>query len=142
MLRRREQAYISQEADQTQDDVKIRILDPPRLPISPAGPNRVLFLSVVLLAAIGLGGGLAVLMSQLNRRILDTVDLKEISGLNVLGSVGMKQNRQHRRQRRTEVAVFATGLFGLISAYLAQIFLYQQGIAVHEKLTSIVGTII
>ena len=142
LLKRREQAYISQEADQTQDDVKIRILDPPRLPISPAGPNRVLFLSVVLLAAIGLGAGLAVLMSQLNRRILDTVDLKEITGLNVLGSVGMRQNRQHRRQRRTEVAVFATGLFGLISAYLAQIFLYQQGIAVHEKLTSIVGTII
>ena len=142
LLKRREQAYLSQEADQTQDDVKIRILDPPRVPFAPSGPNRILLLSVVMLLALGLGAGLAVLMSQLNRRVIDTTDLKEITGLNVFGAVGMKHNRQHIRQRRAEIAVFATSLFVLFSAYIVQILLYQSGILIHEKLGALVRTVI
>lgn len=40
LLTRREQARLSQEADLTTDDIQFKVIDPPRKPLEPSGPNR------------------------------------------------------------------------------------------------------
>ena len=44
---RLEQARLGREADTNTESVQFRVIDPPRVPINPSGPNRVLFSSAV-----------------------------------------------------------------------------------------------
>jgi protein tyrosine kinase modulator len=142
LLERRELAHMSQEADAAVDDVKIKIIEPPRVPLSAAGPPRLLFISFTLAVSLVLGGAVSFVLSQLNPRIIGDVDLRSVTLLPVLGAVGMTENPVHRRQRRMELAVFGMSLSGLIAVYVGQVVLLQSGIDLHEKLTSIIGGVL
>jgi polysaccharide chain length determinant protein (PEP-CTERM system associated) len=141
LLKRRELAYMSQEADQSEDDVKVKIIEPPRVPLLPTGPNRLLFASVVLLVGLGVGGALSAVLSQMNPRIIDVPDLKDITGLPVLGVISMSSSPLHRQQRRYELMAFSAGLAGLIMVYIGQIVLLVMGIDLHGKISSVIGMI-
>ena len=117
LLRRRESARLSQEVDQQADDVKLKVIDPPRVPILPIGPNRVQMMSMVLVAALGAGVALAFLLSQINPRFYSADELKEITQLPILGTVSLVFSERQRTERRMELAVFALMLLGLISIY-------------------------
>ena len=54
---------MSQSANSTGDNVKFKVIDPPRLPVIPAGSKRMLFSVVILLFALVIGGGVAFLLS-------------------------------------------------------------------------------
>ena len=142
LLQRREQAYMSQEADATTDDVKIKIIEPPRVPLNSVGPPRLLLISMTLIVALGLGGALAFVLSQLNPRIIGDADLKLVTPLPVLGAVGMIENPVHRRQRRMELALFGLSISGLVAVYVGQVLLLQSGIDLHEKITAVIGVVL
>tara|TARA_R110002095_G_scaffold213947_1_gene205269 strand:- start:152 stop:1738 length:1587 start_codon:yes stop_codon:yes gene_type:complete len=139
LLKRRELAYMSQEADATTDDVKIKVLEPPRMPVSPVGPPRLLLVSMTLLVALGLGGAASFVLSQLNPRIIGDTDLTMVTELPVLGAVGMSENPGHKRQRRMEFALFGLSMLGIVAVYSAQILLFQAGINLHEKIILMTG---
>jgi len=141
LLKRRELAYMAQEADQSEDDVKVKIIEPPRVPLLPTGPNRLLFSSIVLLLGLGIGGGLSVMLSQMNPRIIDVPDLKDITGLPVIGVVSMSSSPLHRQQRRYELMAFSAALAGLVLVYVGQVVMFVMGIDLHGKLTSVIGMI-
>lgn len=141
LLQRRELAYMAQEADQSEDDVKVKIIEPPRVPLLPTGPNRLLFSSIVLLVGLGIGGGLSVVLSQMNPRIIDVPDLKDITGLPVIGVVSMSSSPLHRQQRRYELMAFSAALAGLVLVYVGQVVMFVMGIDLHGKLTSVIGMI-
>jgi len=44
---------MSNERDSKSDSVQFRVVDPPTVPLVPSGPPRALFLSMVLVAAVG-----------------------------------------------------------------------------------------
>ncbi len=117
LQKRRESARLSQEVDQQADDVKLKVIDPPRIPILPIGPNRVQMMSIVLLAALGAGIGLAFLLSQINPRFYSPDELKEVTQLPILGTVSLVFSERQRTERRMELAVFAFVLLGLIAVY-------------------------
>ena len=77
LLSRREQAKLSQKADLSADDIQFKVIDPPRQPLKPIGPNRPLFLSIVTFLGIALGAGVAFLLSQLNPVIFATSQLPD-----------------------------------------------------------------
>jgi len=52
LLRRLEQAKLSGAADESKEDVKFRIIDPPSVSAQPVGPNRPLLTTGVLLLAL------------------------------------------------------------------------------------------
>jgi len=141
LLKRRELAYMSQEADQSEDDVKVKIIEPPRVPLLPTGPNRLLFASIVLLLGLGLGGALSAVLSQMNPRIIDVPDLKDITGLPVLGVVSMSSSPLHRQQRRYELMAFSAALAGLVMVYIGQVVMFVMGIDLHGKISSVIGMI-
>ena len=141
LLKRRELAYMAQEADQSEDDVKVKIIEPPRVPLLPTGPNRLLFASIVLLLGLGIGGALSAVLSQMNPRIIDVPDLKDITGLPVLGVVSMSSSPLHRQQRRYELMAFSAALAGLVIVYIGQVVLLVMGIDLHGKISSVIGMI-
>ena len=117
LLKRRESARLSQEVDQQADDVKLKVIDPPRIPLLAIGPNRIQLMTVVMFAAMGAGVGFAFLLSQINPRFYSVEELKEITQLPVLGTVSLVFSERQRTERRMELAVFALTLFGLVSIY-------------------------
>lgn len=87
LLQRLESARISEQADQSTEDVKFRVIEPPTVPLVPSGPKRGLLSTLVLLASVGAGIGLAILLQQV-RPVFSTKDsLRQATGLPVLGSV-------------------------------------------------------
>ncbi len=141
LLKRRELAYMSQEADQSEDDVKVKIIEPPRVPLLPTGPNRLLFASIVLVIGLGAGAGLSFVLSQLNPRVVDVPELKELSGLPVIGVISMTSSPMHRQQRRYELMAFSAALSGLVLIYVGQVVLFVMGVDLHGKLSSVLGLI-
>ena len=112
LLERRESARLSQEVDQKADNVKLKVIEPPRVPLTPSGPDRVKFLSLTFLGAIGFGAALAFLMSQLSPRFFSSEDLRDFAELPIMGIVGLVSSRRQKTERRMEIAVFATVLLG------------------------------
>ena len=142
LLQRREQAHMSQEADQSEDDVKIKIIEPPRLPLIATGPPRLLLASGVLLIGLGLGGALCLALSQLSPRIIDVPDLIDLTGLPVLGVISLSASPQYRRERRFELYAFSGGIAGLFLVYLGQITLLLMDVNLHQKIQFVIGRIL
>jgi len=87
LLKRLESAKISQDAEQNTESVKFRVIQPPTMPFKPAGPMRPLLDSMIFLAALALGVGLAVLLSQLHPTFTTRDLLQKVSGVPVIGSI-------------------------------------------------------
>jgi polysaccharide chain length determinant protein (PEP-CTERM system associated) len=88
LLSRRESAQIAENADKKGDKVDIRTIDTPEVPTVPVSPNRPLFLSMVLVAGVGAGLGVAFLLSQIDSSYSTTTALQSL-GLPILGSISM-----------------------------------------------------
>lgn len=139
LIERRERMRVGLEAEQSVDEVKIRILEPTRIPAKPTGPPRILLSTLVLAVALGAGAGLSSLLSQLNPRLIDVPDVKHLTGLPVLGVVSMISNVAHRQQRRVELLAFFAVLGVLFALYGGQVTLNLLGFDVHNKLAALLG---
>lgn len=100
LLSRRESARLSSDVDSSADGFQFRVIDPPRVPDSPTGPNRPLFLTGVLVAALGAGVGLAFIFSQLRPVFFSARQLSAVTGYPVLGSVSVVPEQIDNRQRK------------------------------------------
>lgn len=117
LLARREQARLAQAAEERTDTVQFRIIDPPRVPTEPSAPNRLLFLSGVLLAGLGAGGFFALLLAQFDDSFSNINRLKAAFNLPVLGSVSVLQTPAYYRARIASAISFAAALIVLVGIY-------------------------
>ncbi|MEH6648463.1 MAG: XrtA system polysaccharide chain length determinant [Motiliproteus sp.] len=119
LLDRRESAHLSQQADVSADSFQFRIIDPPRAATAASGPNRPLFLSTVLGAAIAAGLGIAFLISQVRPVFLDSKQLNNVTGFPVLGSVSVYSSSDIQRHGRKRARIFITLAIALLASYVA-----------------------
>ena len=128
LVNRRESAKISREADQSVDDIQFKIIDPPVESLVPVGPNRPAYLTLVLVAGLGLGGGVAWFLSLLRPTFINSRDVREYTDLPVLGSVSMVMTRGRVVRRNMENGTFV--LFGLTLAvvYVALILMQKMNV--------------
>lgn len=127
LLARRESVQMGEDVEQTGDNVKFKVVDPPRVPAAPSGPPRLLLSTLVLVLALGAGLGFAFLLSQLRPAIYDGRALQRIAGLPVFGSVSRVWTRESLAKRRTEFGAFVgVGSF-LILAYGGVAWLHLAG---------------
>lgn len=139
LLKRRESARLSQEVDQKADNVKLKVIEPPRVPLKPSGPDRITYLSFTFLGALGFGGALAFLMSQLNPRFYSSDELKDFARIPVIGVVSLISNQRQKTERRMELAVFSTMLLGFFSLYGGFTAIELSQIDVHQKIMEVMG---
>jgi len=106
LVGRLESAKLSEKAERTGDDVKFKIVDPPRVPLLPSGPNRLALDSLALLAGIAGGIGLAFLLSQIRPAFYDHRTLQEFARVPVFGVVSRLWTPELLRRKRLEFIVF------------------------------------
>jgi G-rich domain on putative tyrosine kinase len=87
LMQRLESARISEQAEQNAENVKFRVIEPPSIPVKPSGPQRALLDTMALLAALGVGAALAVLLAQLHPTFATRDTLQRVAGISVLGSI-------------------------------------------------------
>jgi polysaccharide chain length determinant protein (PEP-CTERM system associated) len=119
LLERRESAQISGDLEASDVAMGFRVIDPPQVPLAPSAPNRPLLMSLALLAALGGGLGIAFLISQIKTTFNDERELKEASGLQVLGSIAMAWTDDQKKRRRRGLFALLLSFLSLLSTYFA-----------------------
>jgi len=119
LLSRRETARFSEEMDTRTSATDFRVIDPPQVPSVPKSPNRQILNSLVLLMALGGGGGFAFLLSQIRPTFNDERRLKEVSGVRVLGTVVMAWTDAQKARRTRRLVALLISFASLLSAYAA-----------------------
>lgn len=117
LLERRESARISEDVEQQAGDVVFKVIDPPFVPQRPNKPNKVLLNAVVLIAALGAGVGLALLLSILKPVVSDRRTLTKVTGLPVLGCISYVPTQEQMRR-----AFFKKLQFSVLALLLVVVF--------------------
>ncbi len=86
LLQRRESLEIAGAARNESDRMRIDVIEPPVLPTTASGPNRLVFAAGVLVVGLGAGAALVLLLIQLDRGFYTIHDLRG-RGLPVLGGI-------------------------------------------------------
>ncbi len=117
LITRRESAKISEEAEQSSDNLKFKIVDPPRVPLSPVAPNRLLLATAVLLAGIGAGVLFTLFLSQIKLVFDNYRSVVAETNVPVLGYVSMVWTDAGRMKYRIEVVTYMLITAALIVVY-------------------------
>jgi hypothetical protein len=111
---------IGSAADKDADKIKIQIVDPPQVPQNPVAPKRVLLVTGVLLGALGVGFGLALLLAQFDQSFHTLDELRDL-GLPVAGSISLIEVTS--RIRRMAAAIGFSSALALLCAVYAGLIL-------------------
>ena len=125
LLARRESARLSQEAEQSKQDIRFKIIDPPQVPLKPSGPNRLLLMTMVLGAGLGAGVGLAFLIAQLWPTFDSRRSLMRIADIPVFGSVGLVLSPAVQRRARSQTVIYIS-LVGMLLLTFAGLVVAQK----------------
>ncbi|MCX7194216.1 MAG: chain length-determining protein [Proteobacteria bacterium] len=117
LLERRESAKLSNDMGDTTELMTFKIIDPPTAPQSPTGPDRIKLFSLVFVAALASGFGIAFVMNQIRPAFHSQVDLRETTGLPVLGEVTKIWSVQEKIKRRKNLYAFGLSLLSLLLLY-------------------------
>jgi polysaccharide chain length determinant protein (PEP-CTERM system associated) len=124
LVERRESARLSGDLTTATEMLSFRTIDPPTVPNQPSGPNRLRLFSMVFGGALVAGIAVAFLMSQIRPTFMSQAALRDVSGLPVIGVIGMNWTAEQtvrRRRRLVALAVSVLVLFGIYGAGMAAI---------------------
>jgi hypothetical protein len=110
---------LSFRAEYSDEDLNFKVIDPPRVPTSPIGPNPLLLFTGVLFAGFAAGVGLVIFLQQISPTITDWKNLNKVTGLPVFGMVSMSVTAAERRREITMLLLFSLAVLGLFAAYAA-----------------------
>jgi len=117
LLSRRESANIAEQAEISGDQLKFRVVDPPRVPLHPSSPNRPLLMTAVLIGSLVIGIMLAFLLYTLRPTFDNARDVMELLGRPVLGGVSMIHNREWSMRHKRALIAYSVAGIGLLLAY-------------------------
>ncbi len=117
LVARRESAKLGEEAEQSGDILKFRVIDPPFVGNQPVAPNRPLMISIVFIGALLAGLAFPVFLSLI-KPCVDTVkSLQDLTGLPVIGGVSLIRNQSQIVRRRVELLSFLFMVGLVFTAY-------------------------
>lgn len=117
LLERREAANIAEQAEVSGDQIRFRVVDPPRVPIKPSSPNRPLLMTGVLILGLLAGSMLALLLYLINPGFDNARTVMEVLGVPVLGAVSMLRGLKWERKQRYAMVAYSAAVIGLIALY-------------------------
>lgn len=87
LLQRLETAKITQQLQSSKEGTKYIVLDPPRLPLDPIKPNKILVIFMGLVMGVVVGGGLIFACEFLDKSFLDVQEVSAFLGTPLLGTI-------------------------------------------------------
>jgi len=121
LVQRLESARISQQADQSTDNVKFRIVEPPTAPLAPASPNRPLLVTFIFLAAIGASLVVAYLTAQLRPAFGNRDQFEKVTGIPVISSISKRSPLQIPVWFQRESALLSGAAALLLVVYIGNL---------------------
>jgi polysaccharide chain length determinant protein (PEP-CTERM system associated) len=92
LLQRLESARLSEQAEDSREQIKFRVIEPPALPLVPLSPNRPLLATAVFVFALVFGIAVAVLLNLLKPVFSSRAVLSSIANVPVLGVIALARN--------------------------------------------------
>lgn len=117
LVERRESAKLSGELSSATDMLTFRVIDPPTVPSTPAGPNRLRLSSLVFAGALAAGLAVALLLSQVRPTFLTQSSLREVTGVAILGTVSMNWTQEQKVKQKRRLWALGMSVFMLVGAY-------------------------
>ena len=117
LVQRRESAKLSGDLSSATDMLTFRVVDPPTVPLAPAGPHRPRLYSLVFVLALAAGLGAAFVMSQLRPTFLGQGALRDATGLPILGAVSMNWTNEQKVKRKSRMYAFSAAVVVLFGLY-------------------------
>ncbi|MGH8233147.1 MAG: XrtA system polysaccharide chain length determinant [Rhodanobacteraceae bacterium] len=131
LLTRLNTAQLSQDATQSGNNLKFRVINPPVVPLLPTSPNRGLLLLMVFALAVAIGAAFGYFMHKIKPVFVSLKGLRESGDYPVLGAFSLIVSRVRHEEQRREVIGFCAGA-GLLAVVLV------LGVALEGPLTHLV----
>ena len=129
LLKRLESAKLGDQAQENNREGKFRVIEPPRAALYPSAPNRPVLYSLSFLVALGVGIGIAFLLSQKDPTFFSGDPLRDATGLPIYGTVGLAAAaRVHRRNWLFEISAGALVVAFLVVIALGESTLFIAGL--------------
>jgi polysaccharide chain length determinant protein (PEP-CTERM system associated) len=132
LVERLEKSRLGEEAT-TSGSVRFDVIEPPNSAFSPVSPKRSLLILGLLVAALGVGGGVAYLLHTLRPVFTSARDLAQATGLTVLGAVSIAWIDAENRMRRNSYVRYAVATGGLFVFAAVALQLNRMGIRIPLK---------
>ena len=113
----REQVRLGRALDSQSSPIRISVVEPPSVPSAPASPNRPLFLTLVLIVALGAGVAAAFVAGQLQTTFPTAGRLIQVTGLRVMGTVSEVVSAAERSRRRKKFVLLGGTVAALGGAW-------------------------
>jgi polysaccharide chain length determinant protein (PEP-CTERM system associated) len=130
LLSRKDTANLAQQADESTSKIQFKVIDPPRVPSTPTGPNHLLFLAGVTILGIGVGVALSLLMSQIKPVVTSGSQISRATGIPIFGVVAATENLglQQWHRRKTMVFILSNSLLFMLFACFVAYALFPSAI--------------
>jgi len=130
LLDRREKAQIGQSADETTSNINFKVIDPPRVPLEPAGPKRLLYYVLITFLGVGVGLGVSFLFSQINPVVTSSSQVSRATGIPIFGIVSATENigLQSKDKRKTLLFIVSNTLLLSILCFFIAYTLFPDAI--------------
>lgn len=119
LVARRQAAVMSGELDVATGVADFKLIDPPRVAPRPVSPNRLLLLPGVLFGSLLLGVAFALAAVQIRPTFGHADELRQKTGLPLLGVVSALVTDADRRRERASMFRFVTASGGLVGIFVA-----------------------
>jgi len=132
LLANREQVRLRGDINSRTSPLSINVVEPPAVPGAPAAPNRPLFLTLVLIVALGAGVAAAFVAGQLQTTFPTAQRLIQVTGLKVMGTVSEVVNAAERSRRRKKLVLLGGTVVALGGAWVVLMlveFWQRSGVA-------------
>lgn len=139
LVARRESARISEDVEQAGQDMRFRVIEPPRTPVVPVHPRRVVYSAGILLGGLGVGAGLALLLAQAFPVVYGRRMLQELSGRPIFGAVSRVSSPGMRFKTRLELMTFSIVLILMVPAFLLAVYMQLTDRGLLAAVTSLGG---
>lgn len=117
LLQRLESARITEQAEQSKDASRFQVIEPPTVPVLPTGVPRGLLATAALLAALGAGALLALVLNQTNPVFSTRSQLSGLTGLPVFGSVSYAPSATIAAAERRQPRLVIMAMTALLAVY-------------------------
>lgn len=132
LLERREAVNISEQVEISGDQLKFRVIDPPRVPLHPSAPNRPLLMTGVLIVSVIAGALLALFLFMLRPTFDSARTVMEVLGRPVFGGVSMIYHGEWSKKHRHALLAFSLAGIGLLALYAGVLVVGGLGVNLAE----------